>query len=96
MFLCIQRNFSPPSPSDIERAAQADDNRAEAAACMDAREWMRGGYVTAGGSGGGGGGSRSEGGVWEGSPPLQEGHPDFFEESMVDEFAGMFQDSDSD
>jgi len=45
---------------------------------------------------GGGGVPRSEGGVWEGIPPPQGGHPDFFEESMVDEFAGMFQDSDSD
>jgi hypothetical protein len=57
---------------------------------------MGGGDVTGGGSGGGGGVPRSEGGVWEGIPPPQGGHPDFFEESMVDEFAGMFQDSDSD
>ncbi len=40
----------------------------------------------------GGGGGREEGGC---EYSLGE-HPDLFEESMVDEFAGLFQDSDSD
>ncbi len=69
-----------------ERAGQAQAAEGTGAGCCSGQAQA----VEAAESVGGGG--REEGGC---EYSLGE-HPDLFEESMVDEFAGLFQDSDSD
>ena len=83
--LCRPSHLLPPRPLSrtalllvTECSTRVQDDQDLQRATAEAGSWTASSGRDAGGDGGGG----------------RDGHPDTFDESMVDEFAGLFQDSD--